>query len=103
MEKFWPAFNDADHLVVMDIYPAGEAPREGVNALRIAEGARKHGHKNVVYLDHRNEIVPHLLQQLRPGDVVMTLGAGDVWELTHNLLSNLPQGKGHRASKERIS
>jgi UDP-N-acetylmuramate--alanine ligase len=96
MRDFWSAFNDSDHLIVMDIYPAGEKPIEGVHARKIVEGARKFGHKNAKYIEHRSDVIPHLLKILKPGDVVMTLGAGDIWELDQELLSNFtsPNPKG---------
>ena len=90
MQDFWSAFNDADHLIVMDIYPAGEKPIDGVHARNIVEGARKFGHKNAEYIQNRSDVVPHILQNLKSGDVVMTLGAGNIWELDQELLSNRP-------------
>ncbi|GJL77471.1 MAG: UDP-N-acetylmuramate--L-alanine ligase [Nitrospinaceae bacterium] len=89
LEQFCQAFNDADHLVVLDIYPAGESPIPGVHARRIAEGARDFGHKNVDFIENRNEVVPALLRLASPGDVVITLGAGDVWELNRSLLESI--------------
>lgn len=100
LEKFFSAFNEADHLIVMDIYPAGEPPIEGVTARRIADGAKEFGHKSVEYIENRNEVVPHLLGLLKPGDVVMTLGAGDVWELNRVLLEKFPESGTNRTSRE---
>ncbi|MCH8157932.1 MAG: UDP-N-acetylmuramate--L-alanine ligase, partial [Nitrospinae bacterium] len=56
MKEFWSAFNDADHLFVTDIYPAGESPIEGVHARRIVEGVREFGHKNAEYVESRSEV-----------------------------------------------
>ena len=89
LKQFCSAFKDADHLIVMDIYPAGEAPIPGVNARQIAEGARELGHGNVDFIENRDEVVPHLLRLLNHGDMVITLGAGDVWELDRILLANI--------------
>lgn len=91
MKEFFSAFNDTDHLIVLDIYPAGEQPIENINGRHLADGVKEYGHKNVKYLDQRSEVIPHLLRILKPGDVVMTLGAGDVWELSQSLLSDLPE------------
>jgi UDP-N-acetylmuramate--alanine ligase len=88
MHDFWTAFNDSDHLIVMDIYPAGEKPIEGVTAQKIIDGAREFGHKSAEYIQNRNDVVPHLMEILKPGDVVMTLGAGNIWELGQELLAN---------------
>lgn len=89
LKSFCTAFNDADHVILLDIYAAGEAPIDGVHSRIIADGAREMGHKNFEYMENRNEVVPHLLRILSPGDVVMTLGAGNVWELDHQLIANL--------------
>ena len=89
LKSFCAAFNDADHLILLDIYPAGEPPIEGINSRKIAEGAREMGHKSVEYMENRNEVVPHLLRTLKSGDVVMTLGAGNVWELNSMFIANL--------------
>jgi UDP-N-acetylmuramate--alanine ligase len=93
MQDFFSAFNDADHLVVMDIYAAGEQPIPEVNSRRMADGIREFGHKSVDYIQNRDDVVPHLLQVLKPGDVVMTLGAGDVWKLGDVLLSQFSENK----------
>ncbi len=89
LKSFCTAFNDADHVILLDIYAAGEAPIDGVHSRIIAEGAREMGHKNFEYMENRNEVVPYLLRVLSPGDVVMTLGAGNVWELDHQLIASL--------------
>lgn len=90
MEQFWAAFNDADVLIVTKIYAAGEDPIEGVHARQIADGAKRCGHKNVEYLETKTEIISHLLRTVQPGDVVMTLGAGDIGELGRDLPANFP-------------
>jgi UDP-N-acetylmuramate--alanine ligase len=89
-DEFVTAFNQADVLVVMDIYPAGEAPIEGVSAADLAERIRAHGHRNVTYLGgDRARLLDHLCEITRPGDLVLTLGAGDVGQLGAALLARL--------------
>ncbi|HEX2439968.1 MAG TPA: UDP-N-acetylmuramate--L-alanine ligase [Methylomirabilota bacterium] len=89
-QEFLTAFNQADVLVVMDIYPAGEAPIPGVSAADLAEGIRAHGHRNVVYLgSDRARVVDHVCEISRPGDLVLTLGAGDVSQLGSDILRRL--------------
>ena len=89
-QEFLTAFNQADVLVVMDIYPAGEAPIPGVSAADLAEGIRAHGHRNVTYLgSDRARIVDHVCEISRPGDLVLTLGAGDVSQLGSDILRRL--------------
>src|SRR5438445_360004 len=88
--EFLTAFNQADVLIVMDIYPAGEAPIPGVTAEDLAEGIRAHGHRDVTYLgSDRARVVEHLCETTRPGDLVLTLGAGDVGLLGPELLKRL--------------
>ena len=89
-QEFLTAFNQSDTLVVMDIYPAGEAAIEGVTGQDLADAIRAHGHRDVVYLDSdRERILAHLEDVLRPGDLVLTLGAGDVGQLGRALLERL--------------
>ena len=74
----------------MDIYAAGEAPIPGVTAEDLAEGIRAHGHRNVTYLgSDRERILQHLCEVTRNGDLVLTLGAGDVSQLGPELLKRL--------------
>ncbi len=89
-QEFLTAFNQADVLVVMDIYPAGEAPIPGVSAADLADGIRAHGHRNVTHLGNdRARIVDHVCEISRPGDLVLTLGAGDVSQLASDILRRL--------------
>jgi UDP-N-acetylmuramate--alanine ligase len=95
-QDFLTAFNQADVLVVMDIYAAGEAPIEGVSADALAEGIRAHGHRDVTYLGgDRARVLDHLLAVTRPGDLVLTLGAGDVGQLGPELLKRLEADGSH--------
>src|SRR5213596_424797 len=89
-EEFLTAFNLADVLIVMDIYAAGEAAIPGVTAEDLADGIRAHGHRDVTYLgSDRTRVVEHLCETTRPGDLVLTLGAGDVGLLGPELLKRL--------------
>jgi UDP-N-acetylmuramate--alanine ligase len=89
-QEFLTAFNQADVLVVMDVYPAGEAPIPGVSAADLAEGIRAHGHRDVTYLGNdRARVVDHVCEISRPGDLVLTLGAGDVSQLGPDILRRL--------------
>ncbi|HEU4366699.1 MAG TPA: UDP-N-acetylmuramate--L-alanine ligase [Methylomirabilota bacterium] len=89
-QEFLTAFNQADVLIVMDVYPAGEAPIPGVSAADLAEGIRAHGHRDVTYLgSDRARIVEHVCEISRPGDLVLTLGAGDVSQLGPDILRRL--------------
>ena len=89
-QEFLTAFYQSDVLLVMDIYPAGEAPIPGVHARDLADGIAAHGHREVLYMDgDRRGIVDHLCESTRPGDLVLTLGAGDVGQLGAEFLARL--------------
>ncbi len=88
-KDFLAAFYDADILILTDIYPAGEEPIEGVESKALFEGLREYGHKDVTYLAEKGEIVDHLLRIISPGDLVITLGAGDIWQVSEELVNRL--------------
>ena len=87
MKDFWSSFNDADHLFVMDIFSAGESPLDKIHASAIVEGVREYGHKNADYIKSQNDLNKQLHRLVKPGDVLMTLGAGDVWRLGRDFLA----------------
>ncbi len=88
-KDFLTAFYDADVLILTDIYPAGEDRIEGVESKALFEGLREYGHKDVTYLSDKKEIVEHLLRVISPGDLVITLGAGDIWQVSEELVNRL--------------
>jgi UDP-N-acetylmuramate--alanine ligase len=91
-DEFVTAFYDADVLVITDIYAASEKPIEGVTAEAMANAIRKHGQKDVTYVADREMVADHLLQVLQPGDIVLTLGAGNIWQAGEALLERLTAG-----------
>jgi UDP-N-acetylmuramate--alanine ligase len=83
---FADAFEGADLLVVTDVYAAGEAPRPGVSGhLIVAAVLDAHPTARVTYLPNRSELAPYLRSVLRPGDLCLTLGAGDLTSLPDEL------------------
>ena len=84
-EDFVTAFYQADHLVVMDIYAAGEKPIAGISAVKLADGIIGHGHKSCCYTGDIEATVEHLRAVLQPGDILITLGAGNVWQVGEEL------------------
>jgi UDP-N-acetylmuramate--alanine ligase len=89
-DDFLTAFYQSDVLIVMDIYAAGEAPIPGVHARDLADGIAAHGHREVLYLgSDREAVLDYLCESTRAGDLVLTLGAGDVGQLGGELLRRL--------------
>jgi UDP-N-acetylmuramate--alanine ligase len=94
LEDFWHSFNDADVLVITDIYPAGEKPIEGVSADLISEGIKAYGHRDVLFIDGLDDVPAYLVERLQEGDILITLGAGDVWKVARKTLAMLQELKG---------
>ncbi len=79
--EFGRAFNQADVVIINDIYAAGEEPLDGVTARLILEEIKRNGHQQVYYLPTGEETLAFLQRSCRAGDLVLTLGAGDVWHI----------------------
>ena len=78
-KQFGSAFDDADVLFVMDVFPAGEMPIPGISGKTIANSVVENGHvADVRYVPNRHELVEALCDECRPGDILITQGAGDV-------------------------
>jgi UDP-N-acetylmuramate--alanine ligase len=77
-EEFCRAFNQADILMVTDIYAAGEQAIDGVTGERLAEAISTAGHKNVIYSSTMQAAIEFLMREARPGDAVLTIGAGSI-------------------------
>jgi len=95
LEDLARCFYQADAVFLLDIYAASESPIEGVHAARLAERIREHGHRAVQYVGTLERAVEAALQQARPGDAVLTLGAGNVWQAGDRLLEGLKQREMH--------
>ena len=80
-EEFAKAFGDADVVIVNDIYSAGEVPITNVDAQMVVEGIKKYSNKNTILIAGRNDTIDFLKENSRPGDMVIVLGAGDVWKV----------------------
>lgn len=89
MGEFACSFNEAEVVVVTDIYPAGEEPIEGVSADRLSRLMREHGHRGVRYVPRRAQVAEVLMQVAQQGDIVITLGAGDISQTGDELLALL--------------
>ncbi|HUU81537.1 MAG TPA: UDP-N-acetylmuramate--L-alanine ligase, partial [Acidobacteriota bacterium] len=88
-DRFVISFNEADILVVCPIFSAGENAIDGVSAESLAQGIKEHGHKEVIFCKSQEDVILTLREVARPGDAVMTLGAGDVYRIGEKLLDEL--------------
>jgi len=89
-EDFAEAFACADKSVLMDVYSAGESPVPGVSGKTVLDALlRKHPRTQATYLPHRTDVVPYLASRLRAGDLVLTMGAGDVTTIGPELVGAL--------------
>jgi UDP-N-acetylmuramate--alanine ligase len=88
-DDFTRSFYQSDIVVVLPIYSAGEEKIEGVTGLALFEGIRSHGHRNVVYVEDFQAAVLYLKEALVFGDILLTLGAGDVWKLGEMILEEI--------------
>lgn len=84
--EFGTAFTDCDILILNEIYPAGEKPIPGVSAQLIAEQIRAQTHQTLEYIADKNDITKRLLEIIQPGDLVLTLGAGNIWTVGQELV-----------------
>lgn len=80
-DEFLTSFYEADVVLVMDIYPASEDPIPGVDSRALAAGIKSHGHKEVYYVGDKEKTLNFLKSFLNKGDLLLTLGAGDVWQV----------------------
>jgi UDP-N-acetylmuramate--alanine ligase len=77
-DDFTRAFNAADFVFVTDIYPAGEAPIPGIDAAALVGAISKHGHHQTHYFSDRQAMAEAVAKVAAPGDVVLSMGAGDI-------------------------
>jgi len=89
MDEFASSFSDADFLVLLDVYPAGEKPIQGINSGALIEKIKKSGRNNALYIKDRDEAIRYIVSHMRKGDLLVTLGAGDVWTVGDELLRRL--------------
>ena len=87
MEQFVTSFNEADILILTEIYAASEDPIEGITGSNLAEKIRTSGHKNVIFAPTRDDVVQKILENAKAGDIVVTLGAGDLYKIDERLKS----------------
>ncbi len=89
LDEFAHSFDQADELFITEVYPAGEEPIPGVSGERLVEALRTAGHPSVTWVERKEDLADTVLPLLRPGDFVITLGAGDIWKAGVRLLERL--------------
>ncbi len=94
-EEFCTAFNDADRVIVTPVYAAGEAPRPGIDHEALARGLVERGHRSVAIAEGEKDLPRVLMRDLRPGDLVVCLGAGSISRWAQDLPARLA-GSGTR-------
>ena len=89
LPEFFPVFAPAPLVFVTEIYGAGESRLDGLSGRAVADGIRRSGHEGVYYVEEKTALTSRLFQHLKPGDLVLTLGAGDIWKTGEELLARL--------------
>ncbi len=89
LEEFASAFTQADYLFLTDIYPAGEEPIPGVTGERLAEAIKGAGRPQLMFVPRKDRLVEAVMPHLKSGDMVVTMGAGDIWKVGRALLERL--------------
>ncbi|MGZ0052708.1 UDP-N-acetylmuramate--L-alanine ligase [Brevibacillus gelatini] len=90
MDEFSRAFSQADEVIITDIYsPAGEAKIEGVSSEVLVQKIRTNSHPRAKYIPTKEQVQEQLVKELKAGDLVLTMGAGDIWKSAYWLAENL--------------
>jgi len=93
-EQFCTCFNDADTVIVAPVYPAGEAPIEGIDRDALVQGLRMHGHRQVAALEGPEKLAGLIAGLARSGDYVVFLGAGSITQWAYALPGELAAAGG---------
>ncbi|WP_082050515.1 UDP-N-acetylmuramate--L-alanine ligase [Risungbinella massiliensis] len=90
MKEFSEAFGEADEVVINSLYaPAGEQPIPGVSAERLTEMIQENSNANTRFIPTKEEVIDYLIENTKPNDLVITMGAGDIWRVSHGLVPRL--------------
>lgn len=91
LPRFFTAFDDANFLVITSIYPAGEKPIKGINARLILDGVMQAGHTSAHFVKQMTQVARRLVDEAQPGDMIVILGAGDIYKIGEVVLGGLRQ------------
>lgn len=97
LDEFGGAFFDADFLILTDIYSAGEKPIDGISGESIVNAVIEKTNQQVLYVPERAKIAEYLIDLVRPGDLIITMGAGDIYKTADDMIALL-----NRRFKSRI-
>ncbi len=100
--EFARSFYDADKVVVCDVFAAGEKPIDGVSSEQLVQAIKDNGHKDVSYVPKREDVADTLASGLRPGDLVITLGAGNIQLTCNELIDKLEATRGQAKLKNLV-
>lgn len=89
LHEFTSAFDLADQVIITEIYPAGEAPIVGVSGRQMADGVIGRNGPKVIHVERKEEIAGRVVDLARPGDLVVTMGAGDIWKASDEIVRRL--------------
>jgi len=89
MDDFAQCFKAADHVYVLDIYPASEKPIQGITAQRLVERMAELGYHHAEYAPSEQAVIDGVLGDIRPGDLILTVGAGSVWRIGDALAAEI--------------
>ena len=105
LAEFGASFDLADRVFVAEIYPAGERPRPGIDGAAVCEALRDHGQEQVEHVPRLQTLPERLRAMIREGDIVLTLGAGDVWKVGDALVRDArkKESSAHGESTARTS
>jgi UDP-N-acetylmuramate--alanine ligase len=92
-QDFGRSFLNSDVFICTDIYPAREKPIEGVTGEMIANITKKYGHKNVHYVPEKQDVPKKLMELKRKDDIIITMGAGDIWKYGEKFVELLKEEK----------
>jgi UDP-N-acetylmuramate--alanine ligase len=97
--EFGRSFLNSDIFICTDVYPAREKPIEGITGELIADAAKDFGHKNVLYEKDKNKIPELLMDVIQKDDIVITMGAGDIWKFGEKFIEDYKISKGIKKCK----
>ena len=88
-DEFCRSFNDADYVLLLDVYSAGESPIKNFESINLESGLANYGHKNVLYIKDQDHLTKTLIKLIKPKDIIICLGAGSITKIANNLEKEL--------------